>query len=272
MTGARALFLLSLLVPLLSRGAEPDSLPLRGLHCFAPAKSDVEPCAKFIREVLAKEGVNCLILEINYSYAFRSHPELGSSGALDEKDVKTLLAACRESGIKLNPQFNCLGHQSWSKNTAALLKKRPEFDETPGIPADNAGIYCRSWCPLHPDLHPIVFALLDELADACETDAVHVGMDEVFLIADPKCPRCGGKDPSELFAGEVKALRDHLAEKKRALWMWGDRFIDGKATLGVAWWLVLFPGAMIFLTVLSTNVLGERLHEIIRGEREETGG
>ena len=55
-------------------------------------------------------------------------------------------------------------------------------------------------------------------------------MDEVFLLGDPKCPRCAGKDKAELFAGEVKKLHDHLAEKKRAMWMWGDRFLDGKAT------------------------------------------
>jgi hypothetical protein len=144
--------------------------------------------------------------------------------------VKQLLKACREAGVRLVPQFNCLGHQSWAENTYALLKKHPEFDETPHVAADNKGIYCREWCPLHPDLHKIVFALMDELADACEAEAVHCGMDEVFLIGDPKCPRCGGKDKAELLAGEVTKLHEHLAEKKRAMWMWGDRFLDGKAT------------------------------------------
>ncbi len=46
---------------------------------------------------------------------------------------------------------------------------------------------------------------------------------------------------------------------------WGNLLMDGKATLGVAWWLTLFPGLMIFLTVLSINVIGERLSEILRG-------
>ena len=205
-------------------------LPVRGLHCFAPSKADAEFGEKFIREVLPKEGVNHLVLEFNYNFAYRSHPELGDPNGLDEKAVKQLLAACRAAGVKLIPQLNCLGHQSWAKNTSALLKKHPEFDETPHVPADNTGIYCREWCPLHPELHKIVFDLLDELADACEADAVHVGMDEVFLIGDPKCPRCAGKDKAELFAGEVKLLHDHLAGKKRTMWMWGDRFLDGKAT------------------------------------------
>ena len=46
---------------------------------------------------------------------------------------------------------------------------------------------------------------------------------------------------------------------------WGNLLMDGKATLGVAWWLTLFPGLMIFFTVLSINVIGERLSEILRG-------
>jgi hypothetical protein len=210
--------------------AEKSAFPIRGLHCFAPQKSQLELCEKFVREVLPKEGVNTLVLEFNYAFNYTSHPELADKSALGAAEIKKLLKACNDAGVKLIPQFNCLGHQSWAANTAALLKTHPEFDETPHIPADNKGIYCRSWCPLHPDVHKIVFDLIDELADACEADAVHVGMDEVFLIADSKCPRCAGKSAAELFAGEVKLLRDHLAEKKRTLWMWGDRFIDGKAT------------------------------------------
>ncbi|HEY3321431.1 MAG TPA: family 20 glycosylhydrolase [Planctomycetota bacterium] len=206
--------------------AEP--VPVRALHCMAGPKADTEACEQFIREVLPKEGVTHLILEIGYSYQFKSHPKLGSASAMGRDDLRKLLKACQQSKIKLIPQFNCLGHQSWAKVTSSLLKKHPEFDETPYVPEDNEGIYCRSWCPLHPEVHKIVFDLLDELADACDADAFHVGMDEVFLIADPKCPRCGGKDPAVLFAGEVKKLHDHFAEKKREMWMWGDRFIDGK--------------------------------------------
>lgn len=40
---------------------------------------------------------------------------------------------------------------------------------------------------------------------------------------------------------------------------WGNILIDGKSTIGVAWWLTLFPGLFIFFTVLSYNILGEKL-------------
>lgn len=40
---------------------------------------------------------------------------------------------------------------------------------------------------------------------------------------------------------------------------WGNILMDGKSALGVAWWPTFFPGAMIFLTILSANVLGQAL-------------
>jgi hypothetical protein len=54
-------------------------------------------------------------------------------------------------------------------------------------------------------------------------------------LADEKCPRCQGKDKAELFAGEVTAIRNHLQKRKAALWIWGDRLLDGKTT-GLGEW------------------------------------
>ena len=39
-----------------------------------------------------------------------------------------------------------------------------------------------------------LFAVIDELCDAYETDAFHAGMDEIFYLGDDKCPRCQGVD------------------------------------------------------------------------------
>ena len=56
-----------------------------------------------------------------------------------------------------------------------LLRAHPELDETPGKYPGNAGIYCRSYCPLHPKVHEIVFDLIDELVEATGADAFHAG-------------------------------------------------------------------------------------------------
>ncbi|MBI4584052.1 MAG: family 20 glycosylhydrolase [Planctomycetes bacterium] len=179
--------------------------------------------------------MNTLILEFDYGFDFRSRPEFAHSSALGKDEVRQIAKACREKGIELIPQINCLGHQSWEKSVGRLLGKHPEFDETPGKYLQNEGIYCRSYCPLHPEVHPVLFDLIDELARACEAKSFHVGMDEVFILADPDCPRCKGKDPAALFAGEVKTLHAHLKQMGCRMWMWGDRFLDGKAT-GIGKW------------------------------------
>lgn len=219
-----------------SPSRESDSaLPVRGIHLGAPSKRDLPAALKFIREVLPTEGVNTLILEFGFNFDFQSRPEFVNPSALGKEDVQKIVAACRENRIQLIPQINCLGHQSWSKNNGRLLQKHPEFDETPGKYPGNEGIYCRSYCPLHPEVHKVMFALIDELAAACQAKAFHVGMDEVFILADPGCPRCKGKSPADLFAGEVRTLHDHLESIGCRMWMWGDRFLDGKAT-GIGKW------------------------------------
>jgi len=215
--------------------AAPMALPVRGLHTFAPAKQDLALALEFIRQSLPAEGVNTLLMEFNYTYDYKSRPEFADPSALGREEVRQIAAACREKGIALVPQINCLGHQSWARENGRLLRKHPEFDETPGKYPRNEGIYCRSYCPLHPDVHPVLFDLIDELVEVCEAKDFHVGMDEVFLLADPDCPRCKGKDPAALFAGEVRTLHAHLRERGCRMWMWGDRFLDGKAT-GIGQW------------------------------------
>lgn len=221
---------------------KPDIFPVRGLSIAAPNKAGVDPFVKFIKEELAPKKVNTLILRVDYNYEFESQPELRDSVALSKADVKKIVNACKRAGIKIVPQINLLGHQSWASTLGNLLEVYPQFDETPHVKMPekyewpNAdGLYCKSYCPLHPDVHKIVFNVMDEICDVFETDAFHAGMDEVFYIGDDKCPRCGGRDKAELFAGEVTKIRDHLAAKGRELWIWGDRLIDGKTT-GLGMW------------------------------------
>ncbi len=222
--------------------AAKDELPVRGLAIAAPKTNEVDRFVKFIHEELAPRRINTLVLRVDYNYQFESHPELRDENALSKSDVKKMVTAAKQHQIKLIPQINLLGHQSWASTLGNLLKVYPEFDETPHIELPekyewpNAdGLYCKSYCPLHPGVHQVVFALMDEIVEVFETDAFHAGMDEVFYIGDDKCPRCQGLDKAELFAGEVSKIRNHLALSDRRLWIWGDRLIDGKTT-GIGLW------------------------------------
>ena len=44
---------------------------------------------------------------------------------------------------------------------------------------------------------------------------------------------------------------------------WGNILIEGKQTLGIAWWLSVFPGLAILFTVLGYNLLGEGLRDLL---------
>jgi len=45
---------------------------------------------------------------------------------------------------------------------------------------------------------------------------------------------------------------------------WGNILMEAKATLGVAWWLTLYPGLFIFVTILSFILVGEGLRYKLR--------
>ncbi len=248
------LFALVFLQAAFVTAADATALPVRGLHVSAPKPDELPDCLRFIREALPKEGVNVLVVEFGYRYRFTRRPEVADPDALSRDDIKSIVDACRAAGVRLVPQINLLGHQSWAKTTFGLLKAHPEFDETPGKYPGNEGIYCRSYCPLHPEVHNVVFDLMDELAEACEADAFHVGMDEVFLLGEDDCPRCKGKNKADLFAQEVQTLHDHLAKSGRTMWMWGDRLLDGETT-GLGKWEASQNGTTTDLRQLPKDIV-----------------
>jgi peptide/nickel transport system permease protein len=44
---------------------------------------------------------------------------------------------------------------------------------------------------------------------------------------------------------------------------WGNMLTEGKATIEVAWWLSVFPGCAILVTVLGYNLFGEGLRDVL---------
>jgi hypothetical protein len=236
---------------------------VRGFAIAAPKPSGLDDFVKFINDELAPRKVNTLILRVDFNYAYKSHPELRDSAALTKGDVKKIVAVCQKNNIAIIPQINLLGHQSWAGKINKLLQVYPEFDETPWVkmpaPADykwpNAdGLYCKSYCPLYPGIHKIIFDLVDEVMDVFEAKAFHAGMDEVFYLAEDKCPRCGGRDKAVIYANEVQTIRDHLAEKDRELWIWGDRLLDGRAT-GIGMWAASYNNTYRAIDMIPHDVV-----------------
>lgn len=207
---------------------EAPTAPWVGFHCMAPNRADLPKMKRLVDE-LARLGVNVLVLQVDYRFQFASYPQVGGPEWFNKEDARDLVAHCRSRGIRLIPQLSCVGHQSpgGSQPAYGLLREFPQFDEAPHLSETAEGFYCREWCPSHPDVYPVVYALIDEIIDAFDADAFHVGMDEVMCIASPACPRCAHHDPGELFAGVVKQLHAHITEEKGLpMLMWGDRLVQ----------------------------------------------
>jgi hypothetical protein len=223
------------------RLADWPDFPLRGFHLIPYTPAALPAMKRLVAEVLAPFRCNFFVFEIDYSFDFKSHPEVRPEVFFTKDQIRDFVEYCRGFGIRVIPEINCLGHQSWkAEGIGALLKAHPEFEEIPDGKAPHTDLskpdfYCRSWCPLHPGVNPLVFDLMDELIDAFQSDGFHVGMDEVFVLASSKCPRCKGKNPAELYAKAVKDLYGHLKARGQQVFMWGDRLLSAK-DLGESEW------------------------------------
>ncbi len=241
--------------------AQNDTLPIRGLAIAAPNRENVDRFIKFINEELPPRRINTLVLRVDYNYQYKSHPELAGENGLSQEDVNKIVAACQQHNIDIIPEIDLLGHQSWHSNPGMLLKVYPEFDETPNIKLpekyewpNKDGLYCKSYCPLHPKVHEVVFDLIDEIVAAFHANAFHAGMDEVFYIGEKECPRCYGRDKAALFAGEVRRIRNHLAQTGKRLWIWGDRLLDGKTT-GIGMWEASMNNTYRAIDIIPKDVM-----------------
>ncbi len=176
-----------------------------------------------------QQGINMLILEVDYHFNFQTHPELRQTEQVITKHAaRQFSKTCRNNDIRLVIQFQCVGHQSWAEKTFKLLTEYPEFDLTPGAYPNNDSIYCREWDVTNPEVLEVVFPLMDELIDAFQVDGFHVGMDEIFLLQSEYAINTKDKDPAKLYAKAVKDIHNHLVKDKGVeMFMWGDRLING---------------------------------------------
>ena len=100
-----------------------ELLPVRGLAIEAPSSRGLNDFLKFVEGDLVPAHFNLLILRVDWNYAYETHPELRDENPLTKEDVKRIVAVCKNRGIRLVPQINLLGHQSWAKQTHALLRE-----------------------------------------------------------------------------------------------------------------------------------------------------
>ena len=209
--------------------------------------ADIEKLGQLMPDI-SNKGINVCVLEVDYHFQYKSHPELvQADGSISFEAAQKFAKICHELDMKLFIEFQTLGHQSWAGQTFPLLTVYPELDIVPGEYPDNKGpihfdfreydpdypgvneFYCREWDPMNPKVNEIVFSLLDELIDAFDADGIHVGMDEVFLLGNEKSPTTKGMNPADLYAKVINDFHGHIVKKRGIeMMMWADRLINSK--------------------------------------------
>ena len=110
---------LAALLPLAAAAREDEkpakkAEPWRALHLINyESDKDLETLGGQVPK-LAEMGLNVIILEVDYGFQFQAYPKLRRGrDPITPEDAAKLAAVCRKSGVRLIPEFQCLGHQSW---------------------------------------------------------------------------------------------------------------------------------------------------------------
>lgn len=229
-------------------------LPFRGVKLYVPGHENVAYFKRFVRDVMALYKYNELIVEMNAAMRLDRHPELNAGWiefgrnmrdtrrerapgpgrqfqdsanadtadgeVLEKEEVAELVAYARQFHINVIPEIPSLTHSYY------LLSRHRELAEIQDAEWPD------TYCPSEPRVYDLLFDVLDEYIDVMKPAMVHIGHDE-WRMPLGVCPRCKGKDPTELYAADVNRIYEHLRSKGVATGMYGDHLIEalrGKKT------------------------------------------
>ncbi|HLN02305.1 MAG TPA: beta-N-acetylhexosaminidase [Bryobacteraceae bacterium] len=222
-------------------------LPFRGVKLYLPGHENIAYFKRFARDVMALYKYNKLILEMNAAMRFDRHPELNAGWiefsknmkdtrrersfgpgrqfqdsanadtadgeVLDKQEVAELVAYARQLHIDVIPEIPSLTHSYY------LLTRHRELAEIQDAEWPD------TYCPSESRVYELLFDVLDEYIDVMKPAMVHIGHDE-WRMPLGVCPRCKGKDPTELYAADVNRIYAHLRSKGVETAMYGDHLIE----------------------------------------------
>ncbi len=221
--------------------------PFRGVKLYLPGPENIGFFKRFVRDFMALNKYNQLILELNANMRLDRHPEL-NAGALDlatdlintrrdrafgpkgegqdsvhhdnadgaileKSEVAELVRWARELHIEVIPELPTLSH------AYHLLTRQRGIAEMQGAEWPDA------YCPSNPKSYDIAFDVFEEYIEVMQPRMIHVGHDE-WRIRLGACPRCRERDIRELFAEDLGRIHGWLAARGIRTMIWGDHLIE----------------------------------------------
>lgn len=173
-----------------------------------------EKWVEFCDEISAGPDVASRIQEHTYPWRKDSiHFDNGNGGFITQDEMRELIEYCREREFEVIPEVPSLSHSDY------IIRAYPELNER----AEDA--YPDTYCPSNPKSYEILFDIIDEVVDVFNPKYLNIGHDEYYSAA--KCERCRGKDPVDLYVGDIIKINDYLKTKNIKAIMWADKFFGG---------------------------------------------
>ncbi len=183
---------------------------LRAAH-LGIGEHDLGLVRRIVERVLPRYKMNAVVLEME-SIRWDSHPEWAPKGPTPAQ-VGEVAQAAREHFVEPIPQIQSGGHCEYWLFRDGIHRELAEVPERP-----------YNYCPSNPEVYRILFDLYAEVQKHIHPRYFHIGHDELNNEYGV-CPLCKGKSPAELFAGDVKKLRDWWAERGVPIMIWSDMLL-----------------------------------------------
>ena len=173
-----------------------------------------------------------------------AHHDTADGEILEKDEVADLVRYAGAQHIEVIPEIPTFTHSYY------LLTRHKELGAIRG--AEWPDIYD----PTKPEVYKLVFDVLDEYIDVMKPKMVHIGHDEMFFPVE-LCIPCKTKDPSELWAEDVRKIHDYLAAKGIKTALYGDHLIESvrgvhrKPYKSKTGWEYNMPGALTPQQVLD---------------------
>jgi len=229
------------------------NLPFRGVRLYVPGPENIAFFKRFLRDFMALYKFNKVIMEVNCMRLDRhpevnagwiefskelkysrsnsteglrgeeknsSHYDAGDGFIIEKDDVRDIVELANQNFIEVIPEIPSLTHGYY------LLTRHPELAEYPG------DVWPDTYCPSNPASYKLMFDVYDEYIEVIHPKMIHIGHDEWWGAPLDVCPRCKGKDFSELYAGDINRIHDYLAERGINIAMWGDYILESVRGIG----------------------------------------
>ena len=221
-------------------------VPFRAVKTYVPGRARIEFFKEFLDTCLYY-GFNSVVMEVGGSMEYERHPEInegweeyseifreykekaadvqrcmpwnkdsihwenGEGSFITKAELRDIVLYAKERGIDIIPEIPSLSHSDY------LLTRHPELAENVADPLPD------SYCPLNPDVYPLLFDVIDEVIEVFEPKTIHIAHDEWYSAC--MCNKCRGKDPTNLFADDVNKIYEYITARGIKVMMWADMVV-----------------------------------------------